>query len=238
MRSVAFFSTAALAVLALTSAPAGAQTGSTRYEVVPIRSHIYGQMLNVFVYTPKAAPAEAPVLPVVYLPGIDTKDSAYFLRLEQLMQAGTLPYMRIVGIGRHPDESPAFAAEPAAFKSPKGVGEPATAANEWYYRFIASEVVPAVEEKYRCSAFRTLCIDESSDFGAYMLRHQSRGFSAYLSLGPLVWFNEGRRPLSTRSFLDYYFGKRAGESLVAAADDDSDLDELYLKTGRRSWIKQ
>jgi hypothetical protein len=237
MPSVAFFSSAALAVLALSFAPADAQTLATRYEVVPVRSSVYGQTINVFVYTSKTAPGEASSLPVVYVPQFDKNDSTYFQRLEQLIQSGAFPYMRIVGIEGYGSDAPALAAEPAVFAIPKGMGAPTTAANEWYYRFIASEVVPAVEEKYRCSAFRALCIDESSVFGAYMIGHQSRGFSAYLSLSPLVWFNEGRRPLSTKSFLDYYFGKRAAESLIAAADD-SDGNELYLKTGRRSGIKQ
>jgi predicted alpha/beta superfamily hydrolase len=237
MRSVAFFSAAALAALTLAFTPADAQTVVTRYEVLPIHSTVYGQTLRVFVYTAKAAPAEPAPLPVVYLPEVDASDSACFQQLEQLMQAGTLPYMRIVGIERNPAGAPALAAGPIAFNSPRGIGDPATAANEWYYRCIAAEVIPAVEAKYRCSAFRVLCLDEATGFGTYMLRHQSRGFSAYLSVAPFFWLNEGRRPLAARSFQAYYAGWRDNEALLAA-DDDSNPDEAYLKTGRRSWIKQ
>ena len=230
MRSVAFFSTAAFSILTLVFNPATAQTHATRYEVLPVRSSVYGQTLRVFVYTAKAAPAEPAPLPMVYLPEVDTRDSTCFQQLEQLMLEGTLPYMRIVGIERHP-------AGPAAFTSPRGIGDPATAANEWYYRCIVGEVIPEVEATYRCTAFRVLCLDETTAFGTYMLLHQSRSFSAYLSVAPYFWLNEGRRPLSARSFQAYYADWSSNEALLAAAND-SNLDEAYLKTGRRSWVRQ
>lgn len=232
MRSVAFFFLTAFLVLTLDSFPAAAQTVATRYDVVPIRSAVYSQTRYVFVYTPKAAPAGATALPVVYLPEADAKDSACFEQLEQLMQAGTLPYMRMVGIERNKG-----VAAPAVFNSPRSLGDPAMAADEWYYRFIAGEVVPVVEAQYRCSPFRTLCIDENTQFGFYMLHHQSRSFSAYLNLAPFFWLNEVRRPLSAKTFQAYYAGWQSNALLVAAADD-SNGDEFYLKTGRHSWIKQ
>jgi len=107
-----------------------------------------------------------------------------------------------------------------------------------YYRFIDSEVIPAIEGKYKCASFKALCIDEGSPFGNYILGSQARGFNAYLSLTPFIWFNSGRRPESAKAFFAYYAGFSDGGASIVIAGEDNNTDELYLKTGKAGWVQQ
>ena len=86
MKPAALLTATAFAALALCLQPVSAQIIQTRYEVLPVRSEIYNQTVNVFVYTSPAALAGEAAMPVVYVPLLSQKDSACFMRLEQMMQ--------------------------------------------------------------------------------------------------------------------------------------------------------
>jgi predicted alpha/beta superfamily hydrolase len=215
-----------------------AQATPNRFDVVPIQSGVYKQTLNAFVYTSGSAPTNLAALPTVYVPGVGQRDSTYFQRLDKMMQEGAMPYMRIVGIERSGSEAAETAPEMAAYHDPKGKVSYVATPDESYYRFINSEVIPAIEEKYKCASFKALCIDEASPFGSYILDNQSRSFNAYLSLTPFLWFNTSRRPETAKAFFAYYAGLGAVEEGALAVDMDHGTDELYLKTGKRSWLKE
>lgn len=238
MRLIAFGAAAAFALPLFTLPAVQAQVVQTRYEVLPIESGVYRQTVNVYVYTPSAAPAGTVSLPVVYVPLANEKDRTAIERLEGMMQQGTIPGMRIVGIERSGKLMPARESLPAVYVDPKGKDERSLSDDEWFGRFINSEVVPAVEGRYSCNFFKALYIDEGSALGKAMLSSRSGGYNAYLTPTPLVWFNGGGRPESANTFQAYYNSLRNREAYLMAAELDSYLDEYFLKTGRLPRTKE
>lgn len=231
MKPQAVRSTAALVLLFLCFQTVEAQIKTARYEVLPVESGVYRQAVNVYVYTSQA-PSDAVALPVVYVPLASENDRAAIERLEAMMQQGTIPYMRIVGIERSAKLAPVREKAPAVYVDPKGKDEGAVSDDEWFSRFISSEVVPAVEGKYRCNSFKALYIDEATPLGKQMLSSRAGGYSAYLTPTPFVWFNGVGRQESAKSFQSYYAGLRAKEAFLMAAELDGYMDEIILKTGR------
>lgn len=215
-----------------------AQIKTARYEVLPVQSGVYRQAVNVYVYTTPAAPGDAVALPVVYVPLAAEKDRAAIARLEDMMQQGTLPRMRIVGIERSARLVPVRETAPAVYVDPKGKDEAALSDDEWFGRFVSSEVVPAVEAKYRCNFFKVVYVDESTPLGKQLLASRSGGYSAYLTPTPFVWFNGAGRQESAQSFQSYYAGLQAKETYLMAAELDGYMDELFLKAGRLPRIKE
>lgn len=209
-----------------------AQVKPARYEVLPVTSGVYRQTVNVFAYTSPAAPAGAVSQPVIYVPLAEEKDRESIGRLEALMQQGTLPYMRIVGIERFGKLMPVSEVVPALYVNPKEAGKVSPSDNDWFSRFINSEVVPAVEGAYRCNSFKALYLDESTPMGRHLLASRSGGFNAYLTPTPFVWFNGAGRSEPANSFQSYYAGLRNREAYLLAAELDDYLDEELLKNGR------
>lgn len=238
MKPQAVRTTIASAVLVLCLQTAHAQIKHARYDVLPVESGIYRQTVNVYVYTSPAAPSGAVSLPVVYVPLADEKDRAGMERLEGMMLQGSIPYMRIVGIERTGKLMPLKEVRPVLYTDPKGKDEASLSDDDWFSRFINSEVVPAVEGKYRCNSFKALYIDEGTPLGKSMLSDRAGGFSAYLTPTPFVWFNGAGRPESAKTFLAYYTGLRARDAYLMAAEVDSYVDEYLLKTGRLPRIKE
>lgn len=238
MRLIAYGVAAAFTLPLFTPQAVQAQVIQARYEVLPIKSGVYRQTVNVYVYTPAAAPAVPESLPVVYVPLANEKDRAGIERLEGMMQQGTIPLMRIVGIERSGKLMPARESVPAVYVDPKGRDETLFSEDEWFGRFINSEVVPAVEGKYRCNSFKALYIDEGSALGKLMLSSRSGSYSAYLTPTPLVWYNGAGRPGSSNTFQAYYNGLRNREAYLMAAELDTYLDEYFLKTGRLPRTKE
>ncbi|HEY1114725.1 MAG TPA: hypothetical protein VGE66_14240 [Chitinophagaceae bacterium] len=238
MRLIAFGASAVFALPLLVVQLVQAQAVQARYDVLPIESGIYRQTVNVYVYNSQTAPAGPVSLPVVYVPLADERDRAGIERLEAMMQQGTLPYMRIVGIERSGRLMPARESMPAVYADPKGKVEGSLSDDEWFGRFMNSEVVPAVEGKYRCNSFKALYVDEGTPLGKYLLSSRSGGFSAYLTPTPLVWYNGGGRPESANTFQSFYAGLRNKEAYLMAAELDNYLDEYFLKTGRLPRTKE
>jgi hypothetical protein len=238
MQPIAFRLLTAFAIVCSAQYSLYAQAMPNRFDVVPIQSGVYKQTLNAFVYTSGATPNHLTALPTVYVPGVGLRDSAYFQQLDKLMQQGAMPYMRVVGIERSGSEAVATVPEIAAYQDPKEKGSRTASADESYYRFINSEVIPAIEEKYKSASFKALCIDEASPFGVYILENGSRSFNAYLSLTPFLWFNAARRPETAKAFFSYYALLKGEQTDALAGDIDSGTDELYLKTGKRGWVKE
>lgn len=232
MKPAALLGTTALVFFVLYHQPARAQAVPTRFEVMPIQSGIYQQTVNVYVYRPAAAPAGEASLPVVYVPLLSEKDTACLARLEQMMQRGTLPYMRLVAVER------TGSVAPAVYVSPKRLEDVEVTDDEWFCRFLAGEVMPAVEGAYPGNAFRALYVDEASSLGGYMVANHSSSYSACLSPEDFVWFSEGRPPARAKTFAAYYTGLRAQKAVFAAAETDQHGDEFFLKTGKGSWPKQ
>lgn len=230
--------TSAFAFSVLCLQPVHAQVKPTRYDVLPVESSVYRQSVNVYVYTSPAAPADAVSLPVVYVPLAEEKDRAAIERLEALMQQGTLPYMRIVAIERSAKLAPVREAAPALYVDPKGKTEGSLSDDDWFGRFINSEVVPSVEGKYRCNSFKALYIDEGTPLGQSLLASRAGGYSAYLTPTPFVWFNGAGRSESAQTFQSYYAGLRAQEAYLLALEVDAYLEEVFLKTGRLPRVKE
>lgn len=238
MTPLAFLTTTALTAFALFQHTATAQIVQTRFDKLPVTSDIYRQTVNVYVYTTPAAPADAVALPVVYVPLVQQKDTANLTLLEGMMQEGAMPYMRIVAIERLDKAAPAAAAAAALYADPKGYSEGESSADAWFCQFIDREVIPAMEAKYKCNTFRALYIDESCPLGAYLLKNHLRGFSAYLSPTPFVWFNEDRRPGSAGTFIGYYSGLQGKEAILAAAEREGAVEEYFLKMRKATWQKE
>lgn len=238
MKPEAVRATTAFALLFLLLPGAHAQVKPARYEVLPVESRVYRQTVNVYVYTTPAAPASTVSLPVIYVPLATEKDRGSIDQLESMMQQGTIPYMRIVGIERTGKLMPVKEVTPALYVNPKDVEEVSLSDDDWFSRFINSEVVPAVEGAYRCNSFKALYIDEGTPLGKHLLTRRSGGFSAYLTPTPFVWFNGAGRSEPANSFLSYYSGLRQKEAYLLAAELDDYLDEVFLKTGRLPRTKE
>jgi hypothetical protein len=238
MKRKAVRSTAAIVLLFFCSQTIEAQIKTARYDVLPVESGVYRQAVNVYVYASPAGPSDARAMPVVYVPLAGENDRAAIERLVGLIQQGTIPYMRIVGIERFAMLTPAREAVPALYINPKGKDEGVLSDDEWFSRFINSEVVPAVEGKYRCNSFKALYIDEGTPLGKHLLSTRSGGFSAYLTPTPFVWFNGEGRPEPAKTFVSYYSGLQAKEAYLMAVEMDEYTDEFYLKTGRLPTIKE
>lgn len=238
MRPKAVRTTLAFALLFGVLPGVHAQVKPARYDVLPVESGVYRQTVNVYVYTSPAAPADALFLPVIYMPLAEEKDRGSIDQLEGMMQQGTIPFMRIVAIERSGKLTPAKEVKPALYVNPKEAGEVSLSDDDWFSRFINSEVVPAVEGAYRCNSFKALYIDEGTPLGKYLLTSRSGGFSAYLTPTPFVWFNGAGRTEPAASFLSYYSGLRHKEAYLLAAELDGYLDEVFLKTGRLPRTKE
>ena len=238
MRRFAFLLYTAFAACILLAHPVAAQVTPTRQDIVPIQSGIYKQTMNVFVHSSNAATASSESLPVVYIPNIRKQDSAYYTRLRQLMQEGSMPQMRIVGIEYTLPEAAGQAVESQDYVNPKDKGELQLSAEESYYRFINTEVIPAIEGKYNCSPFKALCLEEGSGFADYMLKNHSSQFNAFINLTPFVWFNVRRQPETAKAFLAYIAGLTSKDAVPAPGDDSGAVDEHFLKTGRPGWVKE
>jgi hypothetical protein len=236
MKPVAFLFTTAVATLALSLQPAAPQVITSRFDRLPIESGVYGQTVSIRVYASPLAPTGDLSLPVVYVPLVEQEDSALILRLEQMMQEGILPFMRIVTIERSGKVAPAVGAEPALYFDPKAQSQVAPSADAWFCRFLDSEVIQAVEGNYRCNSFRALYVDESSPLGTYLLRNPPRGFTAYLSPAPFVWSDGEHHSGPARTFKAYYSGLLGKEGLMVGTEKDGTPEEYFLKTRKPAWV--
>jgi predicted alpha/beta superfamily hydrolase len=183
---------AALACL-LSAAPALAQQpaagGPARFT---LKSDVLGEERTILVRTPAGYERGADRFPVLYLTDGDAHIGHTASTIEFLARNGRMPEMIVVGISntdRTRDLTPTNA---AIEEDGRAVRFPTSGGADKFLKFIETELIPAVESRYRTQPYRVFA---GHSFGGLFAVHaflsRPELFNAYIAVSPsLQWDNQ------------------------------------------------
>ncbi len=157
---------------------------------------------QVFISLPKGYSATGPALPVVFV-----TDADYAFPLMRAIAArvgghgnSIAPFV-LVGLSYAVDDTPEFSrrrdytpttTDSSDMESDMPGRTPVFGEAEGYRRFLASQVLPLVEKRYRVDMKRSVFVGHSygSLFGSHILLTSPEMFSKYVLSSPSLWFNK------------------------------------------------
>lgn len=168
------------------------------------RERLHSKVLDedriVDVYVPPSYAGGDDRYPVLYLLDGDAHLEHTIGLTRFLVEAGRIPELIIVAITSTdrdrdftPPPHPKFWATPRAFmgRSPKE-GMPTAGGADRFLRFLAEELVPDVEARYRTAPFRVLFGHSLGGlFALYAFERRPDLFRGIVAASPSLWWNEG-----------------------------------------------
>lgn len=185
---------------AVSAIAAPAQQGGTDYKLETERfvSAVLGEQRTIHIQLPKSYAAKPDKkYPVLYR--LDGQENIPLINsvLERLQNSNAAPEVIIVAIentDRLRDLYPTVNQEP---QGPVGIGGGA----EKFLRFIKTELMPRIEQKYRTHDFKVIAgASAGGTFVLYALQTEPKLFQAHIAYSPAVWWDHGATAKTTKEF--------------------------------------
>lgn len=181
-----------LAVLVLLCSSAFAQYGGPSGggpAKLTIKSSVLGEERTILVRTPPGYDGNSLKYPVLYMTDGDTHIGHTGSTIEFLARNGRMSEMIVVGItntDRTRDLTPTKAVGPNAEQFPTAGGA------DNFLKFIATEVIPEIEKRYRVQPYRVLAGHSFGGlFAVHALITRPELFNSYVAVSPsLQWSDE------------------------------------------------
>lgn len=176
-----------LALLVLFSSSAFAQYGGPAK--LKIKSGVLGEERTILVRTPPGYETNKLAYPVLYMTDGDAHIGHTSSTIEFLVRNGRMSDMIVVGIintDRTRDLTPTKAVGPNAAQFPTAGGA------DNFLKFIATELIPEIEKRYRVQPYRVLAGHSLGGlFAVHTLITQPDLFNAYVAVSPsLQWSDD------------------------------------------------
>jgi predicted alpha/beta superfamily hydrolase len=177
-----------LAVLVLVSSSAFAQYGSAAAKLT-IKSSVLGEDRAILVRTPAGYDTNKLAYPVLYMTDGDAHIGHTSSTIEFLVRNGRMSDMIVVGIpntDRTRDLTPSKGTGPNANQFPTAGGA------DNFLKFIATELIPEIEKRYRVQPYRVLAGHSLGGlFAVHTMITQPDLFNSYIAVSPsLQWSDE------------------------------------------------
>lgn len=200
------FPYAALSIAALlalfTGCSASPRDPIPSHEVLVLQSKVLGEQRRIAIYTPIAYALEPTArFPVLYMPdgGIGEDFPHIVATIEALIATGTIPPMLVVGIentDRKRDlTGPTIVADDLKVA-------PTAGGSAKFREFIQSELIPEIEQRYRCNTQRAIVGESLAGlFVVETMLLQPKLFEQYIAISPSLWWNNHGLVHSAKSLI-------------------------------------
>jgi len=192
-------------------------------ETVTIRSSSLNEDRTVLVYTPQGYDGSTAIYPVLYLLDGDAHFHHTTGIIDFLSRTGNMSQMIVVALpntDRTRDLTPVTTTDTANIF-------PTAGGADSFLAFIADELEPYIDERYRTAPYSVLVGHSFGGlFAVYALLTRPEVFNVFVSISPSLWWNDGSlveevqsffatHPESDR-FLYYTMGNEGGAMLSSA----------------------
>jgi predicted alpha/beta superfamily hydrolase len=154
---------------------------------------------------------------------------------EQLIKAGELPPVIIVGVGNTPDRTAEYTWVKGTYQ-----GQTLGGQGEAYARFLVSELKPMIDRTYRTKPDRANTGVMGSSLGGlmslYLASHEGDVFGKFGVMSPSVWWADraaldeaARVPTTAKIWLD--MGHREGSDAAEGLENARELKRRLVKRG-------
>ncbi|HEY6545460.1 MAG TPA: alpha/beta hydrolase-fold protein [Dokdonella sp.] len=211
----------AACMLACAAGPASAADSVPVRATFLLESRVLGEARRINVQTPPQYEVDGRVrYPVLYMPdgGLEEDFPHVAATVEAAIRAGEIEAMILVGIEN--TERRRDLTGPTAVASDRRIA-PRVGGSAAFRAFIADELMPEVERRYRTSARRAI-VGESLA-GLFVLETlfvRPELFDTYIALSPSLWWNDGALVEGAASRLAGWPRARARTLYFATASDD------------------
>ena len=189
-----------IAMLATFAASPAVPADSVRHEAFILESVVLGEARTVNVYTPPGYAADTAALPVLYmLDGGMAEDFPHVaMTIDSLVRLKRIAPVLVVGIEnterRRDLTGPTTVAKDSSI-APRVGGSAA------FRQFIATELMPEVNRRYRTSQPAIVGESLAGLFVVETLLLEPQLFRGYIALSPSVWWNGGEAVRNADSYL-------------------------------------
>lgn len=207
------------AVLAVEVAPAEA---APRHETFTIASRHTGETRTINVYLPPSYASDGPgvAYPTLYMPdgGMNEDFPHLATALDAGIRAGTVRPMLLVGIEN--TERRRDMTGPTQVASDRDIA-PRVGGSAAFRAFIANELIPAIETRYRADASRGIIGESAAGlFIVETLFEQPGLFDTHIAISPSLWWNDARLVKDARERMAREPALR-GRLFLSSADEDN-----------------
>lgn len=213
-----------VAVAWVSATPALAQD-----HTLSIRSDILDAERRVFIRLPASYEETSDSYPVLYFTDGEGIDRRAMPIIESLIQAGAIPELIVVGIPHQGKRGTDLTPTTTRDRPGSGGGEP-------FLRFLADELVPEIEARYRTGSIRLLFGHSLGGLlSAYALVRDPTSFDGFIASSPVIAWD------------DWYVRDRAAAAFEERSDWDvflflsvgSEEPERFLERGREfaAWLE-
>ncbi len=208
-------------MLACAHGPAFATDSAPAQASFVLESRVLGEARRINVQTPPQYELDGRLRhPVLYMPdgGLEEDFPHVAATIDAAIRAGDIEAMILVGIEN--TERRRDLTGPTTVASDRTIA-PRVGGSAAFRAFIADELMPEVERRYRTSARRAI-VGESLA-GLFVLETlfvRPDLFDTYVALSPSLWWNEGALVKGAASRLDAWPRGRERTLYVATASDD------------------
>ncbi|RYD14416.1 MAG: alpha/beta hydrolase [Lysobacteraceae bacterium] len=208
-------------MLACAHGPARAEDSAPAHASFVLESRVLGETRRINVQTPPRYEVEGRVrYPVLYMPdgGVEEDFPHVAATIAAAIRAGDIEAMIVVGIEN--TERRRDMTGPTTVASDRTIA-PRVGRSAAFRAFIADELMPEVERRYRTTARRAI-VGESlaALFVLETLFVRPDLFDTYVALSPSLWWNDGALVKGAASRLDAWPRGRSRTLYLATASDD------------------
>ena len=211
----------AACMLACAAGPASAADSVPVRATFLLESRVLGEARRINVQTPPRYEVDGRVrYPVLYMPdgGLEEDFPHVAATVEAAIRAGEIDAMILVGIEN--TERRRDLTGPTAVASDRRIA-PRVGGSAAFRAFIADELMPEVERRYRTSARRAIVgVSLAGLFVLETLFVRPELFDTYIALSPSLWWNDGALVEGAASRLAGWPRARARTLYFATASDD------------------
>jgi uncharacterized protein len=172
------------------------------HEILDLQSKVLGEQRRIAIYTPIAYALEPTArFPVLYMPdgGIGEDFPHIVATIEELIATGTIPPMLVVGI-ENTDRKRDLAGPTIVADDLKVA--PSAGGSAKFREFIQRELIPEIEQRYRCNARRAIVGESLAGlFVVETMLLQPKLFDQYIAISPSLWWNNHGLVRSAQSLI-------------------------------------
>src|SRR5690606_21810246 len=162
-----------------------------KHEILTLQSRTLSEPRRISVYTPEAYDQDPSArFPVLYMPdgGIEEDFPHIVATVKELIATETIPPMLVVGIEN--TERRRDLTGPTAVAEDRKIA-PVVGGSELFRAFIKNELIPEIEQRYRCDAQRAIVGESAAGlFVVETLLLEPQLFDRYIAISPSLWWND------------------------------------------------